>query len=221
MLEDAKIINDTNRSTFIEDGGYLSAEADLIIQYMFYALVFDNKWIINTIINSDYINIEQIFGFLLYIKVLDKPFNILPQLASAIEKYEAGKNATQLKVDADDIYSQANMFEEYRIRYIEYLCMLLLEMKNTKKQKEILKSYLALVKGLTSGFWMPDDQTAITSENLLAMAFNESKVKRKLANLSDKKCKKPKPKLADKSQTFTEKITNWFKKDWQKKYIWE
>ena len=218
MMERAKIINDTNRTTFIEEGGYLSPEADLIVQYMFYAMVFDNKRLINTIINSDYINIEQIFGLLLYIKVLEPPFNIIPQLTSAIEKYETGKNATHLKVDADDIYGQQNMYEEYRVLYIEYLCMLLLEMKDSKKQKDILRNYLALVKGLTSGFFVPDDKTEITPENLLKMAFDDAKVKTKLSNLGDRKRK---TKLNDTPQTLADRITNWFKNDFKKKYIWE
>ena len=225
MMEDAKIINNMNRTTFIEEDGYLSAEADLIIQYMFYAMVFDNKRIINFVINSDYINIEKIFGLLLYIKVLEKPFNILPQFASAIEKYEAGKKSSQLKIDADDIYGQQNMYDEYKIKYIEYLCMLLLEMKNDKQQKAILKNYLNLVKSLTAGFFTPDDKTEITPEHLLQLAFDEEKVLIKLSNLGDKKQKKrsrkSNTKLADKPQTLGDRIANWFRNDFSKKYAWE
>jgi hypothetical protein len=146
---------------------------------------------------------------MLDIKTLPKPFNILPEFTTALEKLKAGKNSTKQKLDADDVYAQGNMYAEWRIKYIEYLCMKLLEMKDDKAQKKILKHYLHLVKGLTTGFFVPADKSEITPEKLLEMSFDEAEVRRKLANLGDRQ------------QTILDKIITWFKNDLNKKYRWE
>jgi len=88
-----------------------------------------------------------------------------------------------------------------------------------KAQQNVLYHYAKLVNNLTRGFWAPNDKTDITPEKLLEMAFDEAKVRLKLANLGDKKYRKTK--LEDKPQTLSNKITNWFKKDMNKKYRWQ
>ena len=72
---------------------------------------------------------------------------------------------------------------------------------------------------------MPDDKTEITPEHLLQLAFDEEKVLIKFSNLGDKKQKKENiksnTKFADKPQTLGDRIANWFRNDFSKKYAWE
>ena len=215
LLTNAKIINDTNGATFIDEEGYLKPEAELVIEYMFYAMLFDNKRVIMYAINSNYIKIEKVFSLMLEIKTLQKPFNILPEFSTALEKLKAGKSSTKQKLDADDVYEQENMYDIWRVRHIEYLCMKLLEMKNDKAQRKIFEHYLNLVKGYTTGFFTPSDKSEITPEKLLEMSFDDAKVRYKLNNLGDKKPQRKNEK------TILEKIITWFKNDFNKPYRWE
>jgi hypothetical protein len=192
LLTNAKIINDTNGATFIDEEGYLKPESELVIEYMFYAMLFDNKRVIMYAINSNYIKIERVFSLMLEVKTLQKPFNILPEFSTALEKLKTGKSSTKQKLDADDVYEQENMYDIWRVRHIEYLCMKLLEMKNDKAQKKIFEHYLNLVKGYTTGFFTPTNKSEITPEKLLEMAFDEAEVRFKLANLGDKSYWMPK-----------------------------
>jgi len=190
---------------------------------MLYALVFEKKQIINKVINSNVINVERVFGYLLDIRGLEPQFNILPQFASAVEKLESGKSSGSVKSRADLLYGQDAMFAEWRIKYLEYLCMLLLEMRDEKKQKAILKNYLRLVRTHTSGgFWEPKNTEELTAENFLKIAFDDAAVKIQITKLSTD--------LADTAVTaayysdrisLSNKIILWFRNDFNKKYRWE
>lgn len=222
LLENAKIINDTNRATFIDkEDGFLMPEAEIVIEYMFYAMVFDRRDLINYSINNNFMKIEQVFGLLLEIKTLEDKFNIINQFTAALEKMKAGKNAKGAKLNADAIYEQGNMFDKWKILYIEYLCMKLFEEPDNKKQKQILENYIRLVTNMTRGFFVNQNDKEITPEELLKMAFEDADVKHKLANLSDKK-RKIKNKLSDKNKkSLSEKIKQWVKNDWNKPYNWK
>jgi hypothetical protein len=184
LMERAKIINDTNRDTFIDSDGYLRPEADIIIEYMFYGMVFDNRRIIDYVKENNLLKIERVLGLLLSVKSLDAPFNILYALTSAIEKLQAGRQANNLKLEANALYKQVNMYGEYQVRYVEYLWMLFLEQKD-EAQKSILQNYISLVNGLTGGFFANKNDKDATPEVLFEMAFDNAKVKDKLANLGD------------------------------------
>ena len=207
ILEREQIINDTNRVTFIDENGYLTDEAVGTIENMFYALVFDNRNVINYITANDFIKIEQVFGLLLGVKTLDKPFNILPSLSTAVEKMKAGKSASMVKQNADDLYAQQNLLAEYQVSYLEYLWMKLLEMRSLKNQTAILKNYINLVKAMTTGFYQPSDKKEVTPENLLRTAFDDAKVKVAFANLGDKKTTKKKKTAFPCTLTFTKEET--------------
>ena len=148
----------------------------------------------------------------------------MPQLKSAIEKIELNQSSSDVKLTADEIYSQTNMFDEWRVKYIEYLCMRLIELPKSEQQS-VLFNYIRLVKNLSRGMWSPEDKSEVVAEKLLELAFDDANVRLKLANLGDKKRRKPKKKsrtkLADTPQTLSDKIINWFKKDLKKKYRWE
>jgi hypothetical protein len=120
-------------------------------------------------------------------------------------------------LNADDMYVQNNMFSEWQVKYIEYLCMKLIELANKQEQQKVLYSYISLVKNFTRSFWSPDDQSTVTPENLLETAFNEAEVRLKLSNLSDKR----KTKLEDRPKTLIDEIIIWFKQDLEKPFIWE
>jgi hypothetical protein len=191
MMERAKIINNTNRNTYIDENGYLKTESDLIIEYMFYAMVFDNRTIIDYIRENGLLNIERVLGLLLNIKSLDGQFNILPQLTVAVEKMKTGRSASSEKLDIDKLYRQKNIVDDLNVRYIEYLWMTFLGLKKDA-QKEVLQNYLRLVSNLTTGMWAPEGDADVSPEKLFEMAFDDAKVKIKLSNLGDKKSKKRK-----------------------------
>ena len=195
LLERAKIINDVSRATFIDKDGFLLPEAAITIEYMFYAMVFDKRELIEYAINSNFIKIEQVFGLLLEIKTLDGNFNIINQFSSALEKMKAGKDSAGVKLNADAIYGQSQMFSEWQVRYIEYLCMKLFEETNNKKQKEILENYIRLVTNLTRGFFVDKNDKDVSPERLLSMAFDDASVRHKLATLGDKKKRKGKKEI--------------------------
>jgi hypothetical protein len=56
------------------------------------AMILDNKRVILYAINSNYIKIERVFSLMLEIKTLEKPFNILPEFTTALQKLKSGSS---------------------------------------------------------------------------------------------------------------------------------
>ena len=125
------------------------------------------------------------------------------------------QSSTDVKLTADDMFLQKNMFDEWRTKYIEYLCMRLIELTDKKQQQNVLLNYIRLVRDLKYGIWSPENQSKITPEKLLEMAFDDAKVKYQLNHLSDKNSRK----ISE--QTIFDKIIIWFKNDFNKPYRWE
>jgi hypothetical protein len=228
VLKNAKLINDTNYTTYIVkigDKERLTESAIPLVRNIFFAMIFDERHIIEYAKINPNIKVERIFGNLIEIKAFEGIFNIIPQLKSAIEKIALLQSTTETKIDAEDVYSTMPIFEEERTKYIEYLCIKLIELEDKKQQQNVLSNYIKLVKNLRDGLWKPANQSEITPEKLLEMSFDEAKVKNRLDNLGDKKRQFPQKKVIrlqdKKSHTLGEKIVAWIKNDWNKKYRWE
>jgi len=212
VLNDAKLINDTNRSTYTYFAGkreLLTESAVPLIKNIFYAMIFEDRQTILYAKSNPNIKVEWIFGNLIEIKAFDGIFNIIPQFKSAIEKIALNQSSTEIKLNADDIYSQKNMFDEWRVKYIEYLCMRLIELPDKEQQQNVLTNYIRLERDLRHGFWQPKNKSEITPEKLLEMSFDNAKVRHKLNNLGDR------------NKTVFDRIIIWFKNDFQKPYRWE
>ena len=226
VLKNAKLINDTNYNTYIVNIGgkeRFTKSAVPLVENLFYAMIFEDKITIEYVKLNSSIKVERIFGNLIEIKAFEGMFNIIPQLNKTIEKFAIQQSITEKKLNAKDIYTQENMYDEYRVRKVEYLCMRLLELKDKAQQQNVLINYIRLVKNLAQGLWAPEDQAQITPERLLEMSFDEANVKYILANLGDKKRKKKRRVIVldDKPNTLADRITNWFRNDFRKKYVWE
>jgi len=218
VLKDAKLINDTNYSTYIYSVGMrelLTDSAVPLVKNIFYAMIFEDRTTIQYAKSNPNIKVEMIFGNLIEIKAFEGVFNIIPQLKTAIEKVAINQSSTELKISADDMFLQKNMFDEWRTKYIEYLCMRLIELSDKKQQQIVLLNYIRLVRDLKYGIWSPENQGEITPEKLLEMSFDDAKVRYKLNNLGDKKPQRKNEK------TILEKIITWFKNDFNKPYRWE
>ena len=221
VLNNAKLINDTNRKTYITYIGnkqQLTESAVPLVRNIFYAMLFEDRQTIEYAKSNPNIKVERIFGSLIEIKSFNNVFNIMPQLKSAIIKMALQQSTTIQKITADDVYSQVNMFAEYQAKYIEYLCMRLIELPEKAEQQRVLQNYIKLVKNFTQSMWT---QAEVRPDILLETAFDNAKVKLRLQNLDDGRYRKRNTKLADKPQTLSDRITNWFKNDLQKKYRWQ
>ena len=142
-------------------------------------MIFEDRTTIQYAKSNPNIKVEMIFGNLIEIKAFEGIFNIIPQLKIAINQ-----SSTDVKLTADDMFLQKNMFDEWRTKYIEYLCMRLIELSDKKQQQNVLLNYIRLVRDLKYGIWSPENQSEITPEKLLEMAFDDAKVK-----YADQKCK--------------------------------
>ena len=200
----------------------LTDSAEPLIKNMFFAMIFKDRQTIQYAKSNPNIKVERIFGNLIEIKAFEGVYNIIPQLKVAIEKIALNQSSSSVKLSADDIYLQQNMFDKWQVRYIEYLCMRVIELQNKTQQQDVLANYILLVKNLVEGIWVPDDRAEITPEKLLEMSFDKAKVKHRLNNLGDGNRQKRTSKLAYKTpQTLGDRITNWFKNDFKKPYRWE
>ena len=224
ILKDAKLINHTNYSTYIyneKKKELLTESAVPLVRNMFYAMIFEDRKTIQFAKANSNIKVEYIFGNLMEIKAMDGVYNIIPQLKLAIAKIALNQGSGDLKATADDIYEQENMFGEWQVKYIEYLCMRLLELTDREQQQKVLLRYVSLERNLRNGFW-EQKGSEVNPEKLLEMAFDEAKVKYILANtgnLSDKKkrtIKKPKNRTIKQNQSVLQKALNWIKQDIQR-----
>ena len=111
------------------------------------------------------------------------------------------------------MYVQKNMFDEWRVKYIEYLCMRLIELTDKKQQQNVLANYIRLERNLQHGIWSPKDRAEVTPEKLLELAFDDAKVRIKLNNLGDKKPKKPRNRTIKQPKSVFERAIDWLKKD--------